>query len=145
MDRLTEPNHTYNDCEFMESCMAQYMNRLAAYEDTGLTPEICAEYKKFEDEAVSKSVTFARIVELMNADAEGRLIVLPCKVGDTVYWNTGIEIKQAPVIDYVIDSMMQLRLNLPTLGICPVYPYPGHIFLTREEAEAALGRADNAD
>ena len=40
MGRLTEPNHTYHDCDFMESGMAPYMNRLAAYEDTGLTPEM---------------------------------------------------------------------------------------------------------
>ena len=53
------------------------IDRLAAYEDTGLEPEICAEYKKFEDEAVGKNVPFNRIVELMNAEAEGRLMVLP--------------------------------------------------------------------
>ena len=50
--------------------------RLKAYEDTGLTPEVCAEYKTFEDEAVSKGVTFARIVELMEADKDGRVEVL---------------------------------------------------------------------
>lgn len=43
--------------------------RLAAYEDTGLEPDICAEYKKFEDEAVGKGVPFSRIVELMEAEA----------------------------------------------------------------------------
>ena len=58
------------------------VERLAAYEDTGLTPEICANYKTFEDEAISKGVTFKRIVELMEADKDGRLVVLPCKVGD---------------------------------------------------------------
>ena len=44
--------------------------RLKEYEDTGITPEICAEYKKFEDEAVSKGVTFKRIVELMEEERE---------------------------------------------------------------------------
>ena len=39
--------------------------KLADYEDTGLTPERCS--------------------ELARADGEGRLVVLPCKVGDTVY------------------------------------------------------------
>ncbi|MBR2927536.1 MAG: hypothetical protein IKC24_00055 [Oscillospiraceae bacterium] len=61
------------------------LGRLADYEDTELTPGICANYKKFEDEAISKGVTFGRIVELMNADADGRLAVPPCKVGDTVF------------------------------------------------------------
>ena len=50
--------------------------RLKAYEDTLLPPDVCAEYKKLEDEAIGKGVTFKHIVELMNADAEGRIIVL---------------------------------------------------------------------
>lgn len=51
--------------------------KLKAYEDTGLPPEVCANYKTFEDECISKGVTFSRIVELMNADAEGRLKIVP--------------------------------------------------------------------
>ena len=72
--------------------------------------------------------------------AEGRLIVLPCKVGDTVYWNTGLDIVKARVADFIIDGAMQLRLNLPTLDIAPVYPHD-RLFLVREEAEAALEEA----
>lgn len=53
------------------------LNKLTAYEDTGLPPEVCANYKTFEDECISKGVTFSRIVELMNADAEGRLKIVP--------------------------------------------------------------------
>lgn len=53
------------------------LNKLAAYEDTCLPPEVCANYKTFEDECISKGVTFSRIVELMNADAEGRLKIVP--------------------------------------------------------------------
>lgn len=51
--------------------------KLKAYEDTGLPPEACANYKTFEDECISKGVTFSRIVELMNAGAEGRLKIVP--------------------------------------------------------------------
>ena len=54
------------------------LGKLAEYEDTGLPPEICDAYKTFEDEAISKNVPFSRIVKLMNAEAEGRLLVLPC-------------------------------------------------------------------
>ena len=59
--------------------------RLAAYEDTGLDPEMCANYKTFEDEAISKGVPFNRIVALMEADRAGQLVVLPCKVGQRVF------------------------------------------------------------
>ena len=51
--------------------------RLMQYEDTGLEPAMCANYKTFEDEAISKGVTFKRIVALMEADRAGRLVVLP--------------------------------------------------------------------
>lgn len=55
----------------------EILQHLADYEDTGLEPEICAEYKKFEDEIVSKGVTFKHIVDLMEAEKDGRLIQLP--------------------------------------------------------------------
>jgi hypothetical protein len=53
--------------------------RLAAYEDTELEPAVCANYKTFEDEAISKGVTFKRIVALMEAYRDERLVMLPCK------------------------------------------------------------------
>ena len=56
---------------------AELRGRLMQYEDTGLEPAMCANYKTFEDEAISKGVTFKRIVALMEADRAGRLVVLP--------------------------------------------------------------------
>lgn len=71
-----------NPCPYNGSCsQKKTWTRLKAYEDTELTPEICAAYKKFEDEAISKGVTFNRIVELMEAEKDGRLVVLPCSPG----------------------------------------------------------------
>lgn len=59
------------------SCSARKVwERLKAYEATGLEPAMCANYKTFEDEAISKGVTFKRIVALMEADKDGRLVVL---------------------------------------------------------------------
>jgi len=94
MERITKPEGSYcDDCATGKeknnycSCdeeIAMY-ERLKAYENTELEPEICAEYKTFEDEAVSKSVPFKRIVELMNAEAQGRLVTLPCEVGTEVW------------------------------------------------------------
>lgn len=56
-------------CEDGDCDARKVWYRLKEYEDTGLTPEICAEYKKFEDEAVSKGVSFKRIVELMEEES----------------------------------------------------------------------------
>ena len=116
----------------------EILDRLASYEDTGLEPEICLEYKTFEDEAVSKGVPFKRIVELMEADKGGRLVVLPCKVGDTVYqlfapdgW------KREPVIFmHALMSVEEVVRRMNKFGKT--------FFLTLEEAERALegGGAD---
>ena len=39
MKRLTEAGYTYHSCDFMEDGVYELANRLAEYEDTGLTPE----------------------------------------------------------------------------------------------------------
>lgn len=52
-------------------CRNRLLDRLVEYEDTGLEPAMCANYKTFEDEAISKGVTFKRIVALMEADKDG--------------------------------------------------------------------------
>lgn len=58
--------------------------RLAAYEDTGLEPEEIYEVR-FLIAAQRDPQKLARLRELVLADQNGQLVVLPCKVGDTVY------------------------------------------------------------
>ena len=65
------------------------VERLAAYEDTGLTPERCAEFARADAEGRyivmrdAEQEGVARLRELTEADKDGRLVVLPCKAGDT--------------------------------------------------------------
>lgn len=140
MDRLTthEPNRRLVACRAnCESWDAIY-DRLAAYEDTGLEPGQV--HDMMTDWVVWKE-----------AEAGGRLIVLPCKVGDTVYkvWydpchngethpdsygcsgcedacdiKKSIHEMKAPSVDWILRQLHNGSF---------VY------FLTREEAEAALG------
>lgn len=78
-------------------------DRLAAYEDTGLEPE---EIERILDSYVRgmtlrtenaqrleiiKEIPIVRLRELAQAEKEGRIVVLPCKVGDTVYHITTCE------------------------------------------------------
>ena len=62
--------------------------RLKAYEDTGLTPERCAEFARADAEGRyivmrdAEQEGVARIRELAKADKDGRVVVLPCKVGE---------------------------------------------------------------
>lgn len=84
--------------------------------------------------------------ELSKAEQEGRLLVLPCKVGDTVY-----AIKDGDVFEVCVISFrwhewqdeFQMGLLFDHKKINGVYNYPiGNwgktVFLTRKEAEAAL-------
>lgn len=74
----------------MDDCTALYCrnrlkDRLAAYEDTGLTPEQCENAKVIIEAAFSDDTSKAeRIQELLKADKDGRLVVLPFSDADDV-------------------------------------------------------------
>ena len=128
-----------SSCESGSCTQRKVWERLKAYEDTGLEPAMCANYKTFEDEAISKGVTFKRIVALMEADKDGRLVVLPCKVGDKLY-----RVFAGEIFEHRVGSMkyfaIQGRWDIETYPFCPcVESSIGKtIFLTREKAEKAL-------
>lgn len=98
--------------------------RLAAYEDTGLTPE---------DLRSNVDIDYVRIVELLKAEAEDRLVVLPCKVGDIVY---GAE--TSPVIPLHVFEYAVYLESAEGGDFEVVSNFGKTVFLTREEAEAAL-------
>lgn len=60
--------------------------RLKAYEDAGLSPQACAEAREIEETLSGYDYSISRMVELMKADKDGRVLILPCKVGDMAYW-----------------------------------------------------------
>ena len=122
--------------------------RLKAYEDTGLTPEVCANYKTFEDEAISKGVTFKRIVELMNADKDGRLVVLPVKpvltptISSMLYIIEDGEIYEDSLYEGIVGMSERGEMNV-IYGTIDALSFEQNdigktVFLTREEAEKAL-------
>ena len=69
------------------------LNRLAEYEDTRLEPDEILTWKELAEAAYAfiflneyKSLgTIDHISELLKAEKDGRLVILPCKVGDTIY------------------------------------------------------------
>lgn len=68
--------------------------RLKAYEDTGLEPEavetvkLALAAKHLVDLETLNNTTISRLVELAEADKDGCVVILPCKVGDTVWFKT---------------------------------------------------------
>ena len=139
-----------NDCPF-ETAVCE---RLAYYEDIGLTPEEIkaplTEDAMINLAAQAMGVEPSRLRELAEAGKDGRLVVLPCKVGDTVYMierifdiDNGVcdEICARKVIGYGGNNLNALWL-IGSGGICNVSIFLSEfgktVFLTREEAEKAL-------
>lgn len=118
------------------------INRLADYEDRKLTPEEIdkLKYEWAAATALIMGYSVPRLQELAEADRDGRLVVLPCKLGDTVYWVYGMVITECKVhriqknrngLDICLKSNMSsvFRTDLS---------FGKTVFLTREEAEKAL-------
>lgn len=67
--------------------------RLKAYEDTGWTPEMLHKLGEnaghlWDFAQAAENMTVGRLKELAEADKDGRVLILPCKVGDTVWFKT---------------------------------------------------------
>ena len=110
-------------------------DRLAAYEDTGLEPEeiadavIAAKLMARSKIVSCFGVDADHVRELVEAEQDGRLVVLPCKVGDTVYQIDAERVYESEV-KWIIFDCDDIAFDERAIG--------GSIFLTRDEAEAAL-------
>jgi hypothetical protein len=134
----------------LRQIIRQLYSALAAYEDTGLTPEEVLPKDKADEIALKlmrladlESIcSYTRLRELAEADKDERVVVLPCKVGDVVYGFHG---------EKTILPMVAKWIETNTDGWCiavqyaPMAPrfyrfsdFGKTVFLTREEAEKAL-------
>ena len=120
----------------------QAVFHLAAYEDTGLEPEDLK--KAFNETAILKlaaqalSTTPDHLRDLLQAEKDGRLVLLPCKAGSLIY------VGRRPAIitrffGYVSERYFHAVFFDENKGIdIPFEELGKTVFLTREEAEAAL-------
>ena len=130
---------------FCTAVAAAHCSLLRKYLDTGMTPEevlsmsaeLCAMMS-----VLNAIGSYDRLRELAEADRAGRLVVLPCKVGDVVYGFHG---------EKTILPMVAKWIETNTDGWCiaaqytPMAPkfyrfsdFGKTVFLTREKAEKAL-------
>lgn len=121
-------------CVRRTACNEAIFRRLAAYEDSGLSPE---EVKELSHDTTGP--LHGKLAEWMTAEAEGRLHVFPCKVGDKVWIirrvRTGRHIKSGFVREMYFTEGMQMGVCVHGIGIGE---WGKNVFATREEAEAAL-------
>lgn len=137
MERLTKRLHdgkVVTDCDSCEQkkdkqctfseCRASLIKRLAAYEDIA---EPCG--------------GLDRLRELTEADKDGRCVVLPCKVGDTV-WRIVRDgephITRDEVRDIYFADDMTPCVELVGGRVTFTEKFGKTVFLTRAEAEKAL-------
>lgn len=130
MERLTERLGDYNNPK--EICAVWVKNydyvsaahRLADYEDIADTVG-----------------GFDRLRELAEADKGGRLVVLPCKVGDGLWTFCSHPVEQ--VYSFTVTDISTLNgktlLNTSRCGVIDARDVGKTVFLTSEEAENAMG------
>ena len=125
--------------------------RLAAYEDTGIEPEavetvkLAMAAKHMVDLETLNNTPISRLVELAEADKDGRVVVKPCKVGDKLY-----RVFAGEIFEHRVGSMkyfaIQGRWDIETYPLCPcVESSIGKtVFFTSEEAKKALREMEGA-
>ena len=118
--------------------------RLKAYEDTGWTPEMLRKMGEnaghlWDFAQAAENMTVGRLKELAEADKDGRVVVLPCKVGDKLY-----RVFDGNISEHEVQNMKYFaRQGRLGIDMTPFFPDAGKsigktVFLTREEAEKAL-------
>ena len=164
MERLTEKHYLGTDhymkcsgnCNVDMDCIDcpsfdRLVERLAAYEDTGLTPEDCARATEIDDILLDEYYPIGRMRELIKADKDGRVVVLPCKVGDRLYEVTGRKTISVYKVRAIRGELFCLFIEWDivegfvwqSLSDINAGEIGKTIFLTREEAEAALEAMQN--
>lgn len=152
MERLTYWNEEYG-CWSYHCGSGEAANRLAAYEETGRTPEEVTALGKLFDYALEGSKTLTeqiallkRIRDLDKADKDGRLVVLPFTSGRTLLCEENIDSPRLMKdVELAIRycSSCGIVFHMGYNVFCDLVKH-GRITAVSEEAEKALGGKQNA-
>ena len=139
---------------YQRSIPVERFLRLAAYEDSGLEPEEVLPKDKADEIALKlmrladleSLCNYTHLRELAEADKNGRVVVLPCKIGDVLY-----RASPSGVVVHRVANMVYRELTSRWyIDTIPNLPYASEelgktTFLTREEAEKALEGMKNGN
>ena len=148
MERLTYFKDGYWRVNFSGvQYQADFVDRLAAYEDSRLSPEDAANLHAIV--RLGDGMTLMRLRELAVADQEGHVIVLPCKVGQRVFslldkdkHISECEVKQIGLgneTGFVVLEPIGARGR--KYGVA-LNGFGKTVFLTREKAKKALAEME---
>lgn len=147
MEKLTEKlRYVLEDCidcisPIQQEVINKAVDRLAAYEETGLEPD-AVEHLKLASmgKAIAEVIEFEgipidRLRELAQADREGRCVVLPAKPDQTIYqWRIGDDCPSVSRLDGVqINADGEITYPIWCGHLTPG-DFGKTVFLTREEA-----------
>ena len=135
----------------MKNEISDYL-RMIDDADNAHSPTSRAAYADALIDVLRDIFTDEEIQALAQAKADGRLVVLPCKVGDTVYHRSGqhtiddIQLFYPRQNGHVPEERIgKLQIRLGSLNYAGLQTFATYadeigktVFLTREEAEAAL-------
>lgn len=156
MEKLKQCETCREDCPQAQMAHDSAMARMYATQDLAK----CAPYwDGLFDDAGSPEITPDRLRELAQADREGRVVVLPCKVGDTAFV---LESEDEDGGDDYIFAGNIVAIHIGEGGITVAIGHMEHKcwfseaerrasdlnidwFLTREEAEKALEAQKGAE
>lgn len=160
-------------CNVTWEDIAMMADRLARYEDSGLSPEDAENLHAIL--RLGDGMTLMRLRELAVADQEGRVIVLPCKGTDKLYVVGTKQIVECNVAEMYLmdDETIEYLVNFECVDNCDGCPFNSWeretvsdeyhcggeygdgsvssknfgktVFLTREEAEKALAEMEGKD
>ena len=134
---------------FCTAVPASHCPLLRQYLDTGMTPEAFQSYVVFLQNLIGDqkaSEALDRFRQLVKADKDGRLEVLPCKVGETLYEVTGrntiseYRVKAIRVELFCVFIEWEIEKGFVWQSLAGITPNEigKTVFLTRDEAEKAL-------
>lgn len=150
MERLTFLNGDEIPCVRNDQCFEEQsehycgpaIDRLAAYEDTHMMPPDVMSMRM--DMAILTAlfdgIDVDRMREIVAAERDGRVVVLPCKLGDGLWTFCSHPVEQ--VYSFTVTDISTLNgrtmLNTSRCGVIDARDVGKTVFLTREEAEKAL-------
>lgn len=135
-------------------CRNRLLDRLVEYEDTGLTPEQIRELAHDTTGPLHRKIS-----EWIDAEVAGRLVVLPCKVGDVMYKLfreytecTSYQVRKdnyccegcmVPCDSREVTVIRAIQPNSLPEVVRYIEDIGKTVFFTREEAEKALEAMKN--
>ena len=99
------------------------------------------------DNQFGRNEAYYKLQRYEDLEEQGRLITLPCKIGDTVWdikwWDDTTETRVIDGKTY-FRRVMKHKVTKSKFKLFDYDNFGKTVFLTREEAEAALKGAENA-